>query len=101
MLKSFNFLLTRNSSCLFNIDIRTSVGWNNPSQLMPKRKQVKSSRQRSGVKFAKLSPYCPPSVSVRNMSQSQSNVKLLPTPVKSARWDERIDIYIDDNFKIN
>ena len=89
MLKSLNFLLRRNSSCLFNLDIRTSVGWDNPRQvqLMPKRKQVKSSRQGSGVKFVKLSPYFPP-VSARNMSQS--SVKLLPTPVKSARWDEMI-----------
>ena len=87
MLKSFNFLITRNSSCLFNIDIRTSVGWNNPrqDQLMPKRKQAKSSRQSSGLKFVKLSPYFPP-VSARNMSQS--NVKLLPSPVKSARLAE-------------
>ena len=94
MLKSFNFLLTKNSSCLFNIDIRTSVGWNNPQdQLMPKRKQAKSSRQSSDIKFVKLSPYFPP-VSASNMSQSQANVKLLPTPVKSARWVELIILYL-------
>ena len=98
MFKSFNFLLSRNSSCLFNTDLRTSLGWNYPhqDQLMPKRKQAKSSRPSSGLKFVKLSPYFPP-VSARSMSQS--SVKLLPTPVKSARWDDlKIKIY---HFKIN
>ena len=89
MLKSFNVLLTRNSSCLYNIDIRTSVGWINPpqDQLMPKRKQAKSSRPSSDIKFVKLSPYFPP-VSDSASSMSQSSVKVLPSPVKSARWEE-------------
>ena len=86
MLKSLNFLLTRNSSCLFHLDIRTSVG---QDQLMPKRKQAKSSRPSSDIKFVKLSPYFPP-VSGSASSMSQSSVKVLPSPVKSARWEEMI-----------
>ena len=85
MLKSCKLLLVRNSSCLFDIDVRKSFDWNEPcqEQLMPKRKHAKS-RPASGTKFVKLSPYVP-QVSARKMSMSQSKVKVLPSPVKSVR----------------
>ena len=84
MLNSFKFLLVRNSSCLFEIDVRKRLDGNKSweRQLMPKRKHASSPRLASGRKVVKLSPYVPP-VTDRNMSHQ---VKLLPSPVKSARW---------------